>query len=144
MGWSIERFMDKESLIEELICPICKEVLENPMQMQCQHLFCNACINTWFHDGNLTCPVDRLVVEPATIKPARLVQHLLSNLTVRCKYFNTGCALMASFKHMEQLIFHENRHCSATQNGSFCNEYDRLVENAADQMKRITMACSAS
>ena len=141
MGWSIERFTDRNAIIDELICSICKEVLENPMQMQCQHLFCNDCIYKWFKDGTLTCPVDRQGVEDLNmIKPARLAQQLLSNLTVRCKYFDMGCGLMAQFKHMDQVIDHEKNHCHchpAQKNNSLRNEYEKLVVNAAGQKKTI-------
>ena len=75
---------------EELICPICSGVLEDPVQVhsnkkkthfhrrfsskmtffqapECEHAFCRGCITPWV-TANPTCPVDRRGVTPSQLK----------------------------------------------------------------------------
>lgn len=44
MGYDLARFPNG-NVDEELICPICTSVLEEPLQApNCEHAFCSACI----------------------------------------------------------------------------------------------------
>ncbi|CAI6374630.1 unnamed protein product [Macrosiphum euphorbiae] len=47
-------------------CPICHDVYATPVLLQCQHIFCEACVAKWF-DREQTCPLCRakLVDNPA-------------------------------------------------------------------------------
>lgn len=139
MGWKIERFLDKRTVIEELLCPICTDVLDHPVHFECQHLFCKRCIKTWFEDGKSTCPVDRHEIKHPSLKPARLANNLLSDCIIRCKYFNVGCGLMTKFKDVDQLLDHEKKHCIRVQNrdDAYMDEYEMMRENNADQQKTI-------
>ena len=57
MGFDVNRFTG--DVDEELICPICSAVLEEPLQApECEHAFCAACIKEWLNRQR-TCPVDR-------------------------------------------------------------------------------------
>ncbi len=63
MGFEVARFNGEVD--EELICPICSAVLEDPLQApECEHAFCAECINEWLKRQR-TCPVDR---NPITIQ----------------------------------------------------------------------------
>ena len=43
MGYDVARFMGEVD--EELLCPICSGVLEDPLQApECEHAFCMGCI----------------------------------------------------------------------------------------------------
>lgn len=41
-------------LKEELACPICKELFENPQVLQCGHLFCYKCLKSWLAHGMMS------------------------------------------------------------------------------------------
>ena len=56
MGFDIERFV--ESVNEGLLCCICRDVLEDPLQSPCEHAFCSSCIQAWLV-AECTCPEDR-------------------------------------------------------------------------------------
>ena len=104
MGYDIQRFTGEVD--EELICPICTHVLEEPLQVcngeavvmnawsselivlqsiflfkapQCEHAFCQACINEWL-TRQATCPVDRTAIVATQLKP---VPRILRNLLYR-------------------------------------------------------------
>ncbi|XP_046979947.1 RING finger and transmembrane domain-containing protein 2 [Schistocerca americana] len=47
-------------------CPICHDNYAEPVLLQCRHIFCEACVSTWF-DREQTCPLcrARVVDDPA-------------------------------------------------------------------------------
>eukprot|EP01063_Lacrimia_lanifica_P009655 TRINITY_DN16589_c0_g1_i1.p1 TRINITY_DN16589_c0_g1~~TRINITY_DN16589_c0_g1_i1.p1 ORF type:complete len:752 (+),score=239.54 TRINITY_DN16589_c0_g1_i1:84-2339(+) len=49
----------------DFTCPICFELLYDPVRPACGHSFCRHCLKTWrsVNDGHLTCPLDRKRVE---------------------------------------------------------------------------------
>ena len=44
----------EKRFLEELKCPICLQLVSDPVQTSCGHLFCGECI-----EGTETCPLDR-------------------------------------------------------------------------------------
>ena len=50
-----------EQLAQELICPICLDILQDPMAMPCMHSICAHCMcDGWVHDNAMkTCPICR-------------------------------------------------------------------------------------
>ncbi|XP_037955386.1 E3 ubiquitin-protein ligase RNFT1-like [Teleopsis dalmanni] len=40
------------------ICPICHDNYNNPIALECGHIFCDDCVNTWFKREQ-TCPMCR-------------------------------------------------------------------------------------
>ncbi|XP_077864327.1 E3 ubiquitin-protein ligase NRDP1-like [Saccoglossus kowalevskii] len=80
MGFEIGRFQGEVD--EELVCPICSGVLEEPVQApQCEHAFCTACIQEWLSRQH-TCPVDRNSITPQQLKAVpRILRNLLSRFS---------------------------------------------------------------
>lgn len=78
---------------EELICPICTEVLEDPVQScSCEHAYCRACIDKWIVQKQI-CPVDRSELLSSQLVPAsRLMRNMLSRLKIKCIFADNGCA----------------------------------------------------
>lgn len=78
MGYDLARFVlsttssvDPTSFVvdEELICPICSGVLQEPVHTpQCEHAFCKKCINNWLTQST-TCPIDRSPITPEQVHP---------------------------------------------------------------------------
>lgn len=92
MGYDVVRF--RGEVDEELICPICSGVLEEPLQVPgCEHVFCSRCIQEWL-SRQPTCPVDRLQVSTADLKPVpRIVRNLLCRLVIACDNVRYGCSV---------------------------------------------------
>jgi E3 ubiquitin-protein ligase NRDP1 len=77
MGYDVNRF---DGVVEEeLICPICSSILEDPIQASdCEHAFCSSCINQWLKQQP-TCPVDRGPIYINNMVPVpRILKNLLS------------------------------------------------------------------
>ena len=137
MGVDIDRIVEKETVIDHMICSICMDVLENPKQAPCQHSFCNKCIREWLDNGNHTCPVDRQDLSIQDLNQPRLLQEILNKLTLRCKNHQKGCSLMAKYADQAQLIEHETENCSVLNN-SFRNDIDKLKKNLKALEKKIS------
>jgi len=90
MGYDVNRFQG--DVDEELLCPICSGVLEDPLQApQCEHAFCSGCINEWL-TRQPTCPVDRNAITPNELKPVpRILRNLLCRLYIACDNASFGC-----------------------------------------------------
>ncbi|GAB1302926.1 E3 ubiquitin-protein ligase NRDP1 [Apodemus speciosus] len=91
MGYDVTRFQGH--IDEDLICPICNGVLEEPVQaLHCEHAFCKACISQWFSQQQ-TCPVDHSVVTVAHLRPVpRIMRNMLSKLQIACDNTVFGCS----------------------------------------------------
>ena len=157
MGLDKDRVVDKDTIIEELMCSICTDIVEDPVQGQCQHSFCNECIRQWLNNGKSSCPVDRQSLTISELKPTRILQQLLNKATIRCKNYQKGCRLLAKYEDMHYLIDHETNQC-LQQNGSLYQENKNLqkaIENLEikliekdnkihDQCQRLSLLESSS
>ena len=89
-GYEDERF--EQIVSQTLHCIICTNVIKDPVMCQRnEHLFCRACIT--IHLMNFpTCPT---CMEPLTVETlrqaSRTVMNLLSELKIRCEFFDRGC-----------------------------------------------------
>lgn len=102
MGYDLNRF--EGNVDEELICPICSFILEDPVQApDCEHAFCKLCINQWLKLQSI-CPVDRAPIQPINLKPVpRILKNLLSKLRLSCDHASYGCN---AFVRLENLSSH--------------------------------------
>ena len=119
---SIERF---SNISEELICPICREVLNIPLQgTLCDHFYCYQCIKSWLNCDGVGCPVCKREVGSQQLrKPPRLLLNLLSSSCVEC-------TICKSFINLEHLSQHE----------SICTSYvtERCTKLITDILKTST------
>lgn len=90
MGYELTRFQG--NVDEELVCPICAGVLEEPLQAAlCEHAFCRACITEWL-SRQPTCPVDRNAITTTNLRPVpRILKNLLARLSISCDNAVYGC-----------------------------------------------------
>ena len=106
MGIDVERFVDVNP---ELICSICQEVFDNPMETPCRHVFCSSCIYNWVNRSitrENNCPTCRNKVGHHSIREALpIIRNILAKQKMRCEFFELGCkevVLMDKMKlHLE-------------------------------------------
>ena len=141
MGWNIDRFLAKDTIVSEFICSICTDVVESPVQTPCQHLFCNDCIRRWINAGNRTCPEDRQALTVNALKPpSRLTHQFLNKLIIRCKNYNDGCRLMSTFEDVLQLKEHEENQCQVDPNSlvrEVCDTYEKEELVMKEKIKEL-------
>ena len=73
------------SAIDELMCPICLDVLGQPIQLPCDRLVCATCLIEWIHLTATFCPCchSTTPLDTKNVKPAsRMVQLLLHDVMV--------------------------------------------------------------
>jgi hypothetical protein len=93
----------------DLVCPICKEFFERPVQSSCKHYFCYKCVLAWMeHACEISrCPVCTQTITTSTLcKVPRIFLNILSSLPVNC----VSCK---SIVPLDQLQSHESQ----------CNDY---------------------
>ncbi|XP_045413292.1 tripartite motif-containing protein 5 [Lemur catta] len=74
------------NLKEEVTCPICLDLLIEPLSLDCGHSFCQACI-TGNHKKSIidqevesSCPVCRITYQPGNLRPNRHVSNIVERL----------------------------------------------------------------
>ena len=95
--------------LEELQCPVCREILVDPVQTSCGHSFCSKCLGA--RNRRLRCHVCRSTCNVTEDhKEARRVK----NLQVKCPNYSNGCewkgTLGDSLQHCDQCLY-EVIHC---------------------------------
>ncbi|KAG9339386.1 hypothetical protein JZ751_023779 [Albula glossodonta] len=100
MGYDIERFVGYVN--EGLLCCVCRDVLEDPLQAPCEHAFCSSCIHGWLvHHHN--CPEDRQPLEVTLLRPLfRYMRNDLSRLQIRCRNREQGCEMVCSLESVDR------------------------------------------
>ncbi|XP_064553810.1 E3 ubiquitin-protein ligase NRDP1-like isoform X1 [Drosophila montana] len=92
---------------EELLCPICADVLEEPMQSSsCEHAFCRYCIEKWMQEKQI-CPVDRSDLLPIHLVPvSRLMRNMLGRLKIKCCFAENGCTALMPLEEYRNHVAH--------------------------------------
>ena len=102
-GYEDERF--EQIVSQTLHCIICTNVIKDPVMCQRnEHLFCRACITRHLMSFS-TCPT---CMEPLTVETlrqaSRTVMNLLSELKIRCEFFNRGCGKFVQLGDLERHV----------------------------------------
>lgn len=119
---------------EELVCPICSAVLQDPrLAPECEHAFCADCIMEWI-SRQPTCPVDRRAISVPDLKPVpRILRNLLARLDIRCDNEEHGCSavvkLDALARHIKECDYNPKKPVACTQGCGLTVPKDEMVEH---------------
>ena len=134
-GYEDELFQHPVS--HTLHCGICLNVLKDPVSCQHnEHLFCRACITVHLMNFQ-TCPscMERLTVQSLSQAP-RAVTNMLSELKIRCQFFDRGCGQFVELENLERHV----TDCGFAP--TVCsNEGCQLVVNREDLIYHETAFC---
>lgn len=144
MGHDLELFVYPERISSELICPICTQVLKNPVQTPSEHLFCEEELLEWMSHSTL-CPVTQSELDPASIKrPGRIIMNMLGELEMYCPNRCNGCCWVGTMDtlkaHIGSCSFisqEELRNEVAKKNDQINQLVDRVVQ-LEQENRRIT------
>ena len=134
-GYDDERF--EQTVSQTLHCIICTNVIKDPVMCQRnEHLFCRACITIHLMYSS-TCPS---CMEPLTVETlrqaSRTVINLLSELKIRCEFFDRGCGKFVQLEDLERHV----ADCGFAP--AICsNEGCQLEVNKQDLLHHETAAC---
>ena len=79
-----EKFLFPENLRKELMCPVCIQILDKPVETTCQHYFCVECMKGVIDSGQGgSCPVCKESIGPLKV-PTRMVLRLIAEQEVIC------------------------------------------------------------
>jgi hypothetical protein len=90
---------------EGLICTICENPFDEPVQTSCGHLFCKPCIDTWLNETWLSaitgqqpqCPIDRKPLRREELFKDEHVRRQVRALHVFCPNNERGCGWEGCF-----------------------------------------------
>ena len=132
-GYAENRFQG--SVDKNFFCPICTDVLKDPVQCHNQHYFCRSCI-TKHLENSQTCPIcmEKLTQE-ALSKPPRIVQDYLDGLVINCEHSERGCANLVELgrleAHVSECVYKPvtcpNEKCDAIVNQADLDEHTSEV-----------------
>ena len=80
--------------LEDLVCPICQEILSEPLITSCGHLFCRRCLEK---DGR-DCPVCR---QEYTAMSDQFHARKIGGLKVKCSNASKGCEWRGELKDVK-------------------------------------------
>ncbi|GAM26669.1 hypothetical protein SAMD00019534_098440 [Acytostelium subglobosum LB1] len=79
-----------DNVIQHLVCPIGKGIIEDPVITPCGHTFCRSCLLNLLNTRR-QCPTCKIPVTHKQLIPNYLVLDILADQTVRCDHHNDGC-----------------------------------------------------
>ena len=87
-----------------LHCCICTNVIKDPVMCHNEHIFCRASITTHLMYSH-TCPTCMQPLTVETLRQApRGVRNLLSELQIRCEFFDRGCGKFVQIADLERHV----------------------------------------
>ena len=134
-GYEDELFQDPVG--HTLHCGICLNVLKDPVSCEHnEHLFCRACITVHLMNFQ-TCPscMEPLTVQSLSQAP-RVVTNMLSELKIRCQFYERGCDDFIELEHLERHV----TDCGFAP-ADCSNEGCQLVVNKQDLLHHETAVC---
>ncbi|XP_067912853.1 RING finger protein 151 [Heterodontus francisci] len=87
-GYDIELF--ENALDPEFICTICHGVLKDPVELGCQHVYCNSCIAKWLTKKQ-ECPYCRKKVKSVARSVIPMIHNMIGRLIMKCENRVYGC-----------------------------------------------------
>ncbi|EED13081.1 TRAF-like signal transducer, putative [Talaromyces stipitatus ATCC 10500] len=94
---------------EHLMCPICHCPFIRPLRLQCDHVFCQKCINDAIvsNSRDFRCPSCRARGDISGKVP-RILINMCDDVRVRCPYSTEGCAETMARGHVQ---LHVDKYC---------------------------------
>ena len=104
MGFDEDRFTGEVD--DDFRCSICRDIIEDPIASQCEHVFCKVCIVEWLQ-RELSCPVDREpLIRSQLCEPSRFFRNFYTKLVIKCEFASNGCKNNVK---IEDLKSHQNK-----------------------------------
>ncbi|PKY05491.1 hypothetical protein P168DRAFT_266033 [Aspergillus campestris IBT 28561] len=99
---------------DHLMCAICHCPFIRPIRLQCDHVFCQKCLNTaitsfaGFRD-DFTCPSCRTPTKGVYLNVPRLLINMCDDIRVKCPFAVEGCEEVMPRGHVQS---HVDKYCN--------------------------------
>ena len=91
-----------EKVSDDLVCPVCRTLLQEPQQTDCGHDFCRDCVRHLMKDGKLTCPVCRAESLSNQIFDDKRLKREIMGLRINCDQNGRGCTWSGELRQREK------------------------------------------
>lgn len=106
------------------LCSLCNNILKDPVQTGCGHVYCNSCITDLKRvDGDFICVVDKSLFSADQIFPDNFMKREVLSLVVECPNSTDGCKWKGEVRHIEK---HRSSCAEEKENCSNSNCYERV------------------
>lgn len=99
MGYDEKRF--KQEVDSEFFCSICLDVLQDPVQVPCGHVYCSQCICEWSANHNNICPNDGSTITSMGAVGFNF-KNLLNRMEICCEF--EGCDWTGSLSNLDSHV----------------------------------------
>ena len=138
-GYEEERF--ENEVDSTLLCPICSNVLKDPVQCPNEHYCCRSCIVKHLHENSETCPTcQHHLTEETLSKPPRLLTNMLQNLKIRCDHAQRGCRELIKLEFLDRHVKscgYSPTHCTNPGCSQVINQHEK--ERHENELCRFRM-----
>ncbi|PYH90267.1 hypothetical protein BO71DRAFT_81949 [Aspergillus ellipticus CBS 707.79] len=98
---------------DHLMCPICRCPFVRPVRLQCDHVFCQKCLNSAItalaaSRDDFTCPTCRTPTRGFYLNVPRLLVNMCDDIRVRCPFRDEGCSEIVPRGHVQS---HVDKYC---------------------------------
>ncbi|KKK21263.1 TRAF-like signal transducer [Aspergillus rambellii] len=98
---------------DHLMCPICHCPFIRPVRLECDHVFCQMCLNTAIRSfisgrDEFTCPTCRTPTRDVYLNVPRLLINMCDEIPTRCPYASEGCKEIVPRGHIQS---HADKYC---------------------------------
>lgn len=109
---------------ENLMCPICRCPLVDPVTTECDHTFCRDCIMSSLNHKEL-CPIDRSPMSrrASVSRSPKIIINQLDNLKARCPSCDTTIPRSMLQHHLEKYCLETSVQCPGHVAESSCQEF---------------------
>lgn len=136
---------------EHLMCPICHCPFIRPLRLQCDHVFCQKCINDAIMSSDsgggsgaareFRCPSCRARATDISANVPRLLINMCDDVRVRCPYSDEGCAEVMARGHVQ---LHVEKYCDYKLlpcPSLMCHQKTRKKNLNPDKCMHTTVKC---
>ncbi|KAE8150579.1 putative TRAF-like signal transducer [Aspergillus avenaceus] len=115
---------------DHLMCAICHCPFIRPVRLQCDHVFCQKCLNTAITSyvagrDEFTCPTCRTPTNGVYLNVPRLLVNMCDDIRVKCPFTAEGCSEIIPRGHLQS---HVDKYCGyrlVDCPSSFCSKKSR-------------------
>ncbi|GIJ89244.1 hypothetical protein Asppvi_008174 [Aspergillus pseudoviridinutans] len=123
---------------DHLMCAICHCPFIRPVRLQCDHVFCQKCLNsaiTTFAAGrdDFTCPSCRTPTRDVYLNVPRLLINMCDDVRVKCPFSSEGCKEIVPRGHVQA---HVDKYCGYRLMdcpGTLCDKKTRKKDLSPDK-----------